>query len=126
MSEYVLELKNIDKIFGATQVLFGVNFQLRPGEIHALVGENGAGKSTLMNIVYGIVKPDRGEIYVNGELAEIKNPNIAQKYGIGFVHQEIALCPDVTVAENILMSEINNKSTLRVNFSDLKNVQPRF
>ena len=120
MSEFVLELKNIDKTFGATQVLYGVNFQLRPGEIHALVGENGAGKSTLMNIVYGIVKPDRGEIYVNGELADIKNANIAQKFGIGFVHQEIALCPDVTVAENILMSEINNKATLRVKYADIK------
>ena len=108
MSEdIVLKIVNVSKSFGAIQALVGVDFDLRRGEIHALAGENGAGKSTLMNIIDGILKPDSGEIYLNGQLVEITSPARAQELGIGFVHQEIALCPDVTVAENILMAEIN-------------------
>jgi len=109
MSEdLVLEISNISKSFGAIQALRGVDFELRRGEIHAIAGENGAGKSTLMNIIDGILKPDSGQIILNGRPTEIGSPARAQKLGIGFVHQEIALCPDVTVAENILMAEINS------------------
>ena len=120
MTENALELKGINKSFGPTQVLIDVDFSVRKGEIHALIGENGAGKSTLMNITYGLVKPESGEIFVEGKHVDVKNAFVAQQNGICFVHQEIALCQDVTVAENIFMSEINNKSTLRVNFSELK------
>lgn len=120
MTENVLELKGINKSFGPTQVLTDVDFSVRKGEIHALIGENGAGKSTLMNITYGLVKPESGEIYVEGEKVDIKNAYIAQKNGICFVHQEIALCQDVTVAENIFMSEIYSKSTLKVNYTQLR------
>ncbi|SFP65471.1 monosaccharide ABC transporter ATP-binding protein, CUT2 family [Oscillibacter sp. PC13] len=101
-----LELKGISKSFGRNQVLFGVDFALRPGEIHAIMGENGAGKSTLMNIVYGNLKPDGGEIYINGQKTAINHVLDAQNLGICFVHQEIALCQDATVAENIFMSQI--------------------
>jgi ribose transport system ATP-binding protein len=108
MSEdVVLKIVNVSKSFGATQALRGVDFDLRRGEIHAIAGENGAGKSTLMNVIDGILKPDSGEIILNGKPVEIASPARAQELGIGFVHQEIALCPDVSVAENILMAEIN-------------------
>jgi ribose transport system ATP-binding protein len=105
--DVVLRIAGVSKAFGATQALMGVDFELRRGEVHAIAGENGAGKSTLMNIIDGILRPDAGEIFLNGEPVEIASPARAQELGIGFVHQEIALCPDVTVAENILMAEIN-------------------
>jgi ribose transport system ATP-binding protein len=117
--EVVLEVKGITKSFDATKALRGVDFQLRKGEIHALVGENGAGKSTLMNIIDGVFLPDAGEIYVDGKQVHIRNPHEAQEYGIGLVHQEIALCPHVTVAENILMSAINNSKRLMVSYKKL-------
>jgi ribose transport system ATP-binding protein len=115
----VLEVKGIQKSFGATRALRGVDFSLRRGEIHALVGENGAGKSTLMNIIDGVFTADAGEIYIDGTLVHIRNPHEAQELGIGFVHQEIALCPHVTVAENIFMSEINNSNNFTVNYKQL-------
>jgi ribose transport system ATP-binding protein len=117
--ELVLEVKGIDKSFPGTKALSKVNFQLRKGEIHAVVGENGAGKSTLMNVIDGVYTPDSGEIYINGRLVEIKDPLAAQKLGIGFVHQEIALCPDVTVAENLYMASINASKALLVNYKEL-------
>lgn len=116
---YALEVKGIDKSFPGTKALSAVNFQLQRGEIHALVGENGAGKSTLMNVIDGIHHPDAGEIFVNGEKVEIRSPLDAQRCGIGFVHQEIALCPDVTVAENVYMAAINMSKKLLVNYKEL-------
>jgi ribose transport system ATP-binding protein len=106
LSEHLLELKNISKSFGTNQVLFGVNFTVDRGEIHAIIGENGAGKSTMMNIVDGLLMPESGEIYLEGEPAKIGSPIDAQKLGIGFVHQEIALCQDIPVAQNIFMSQV--------------------
>ena len=117
--ELVLEVKGIDKSFPGTQALAKVDFQLRKGEIHAVVGENGAGKSTLMNVIDGVYTPDAGEIFINGQKVEIKDPLAAQRLGIGFVHQEIALCPDVTVAENLYMASINTSKALLVNYKEL-------
>jgi ribose transport system ATP-binding protein len=117
--ELVLEVKGIDKSFPGTRALSKVNFQLRKGEIHAVVGENGAGKSTLMNVIDGVYTPDAGEIYISGHKVEIKDPLAAQRLGIGFVHQEIALCPDVTVAENLYMASINAGRALLVNYKEL-------
>ncbi|MCP4629503.1 MAG: sugar ABC transporter ATP-binding protein [bacterium] len=117
--DLVLEVKDIDKSFPGTKALSKVNFQLRKGEIHAVVGENGAGKSTLMNVIDGVYTPDAGEIYINGHRVHIKDPLAAQKLGIGFVHQEIALCPDVTVAENLYMASINASKALLVNYKEL-------
>ena len=105
--DIVLKISNVSKSFGAIRALRGVDFELRRGEVHAIAGENGAGKSTLMNIIDGILQPDSGEIFLNGAPVEINSPARAHELGIGFVHQEIALCPDVTVAENIFMAEIN-------------------
>lgn len=101
--DLVLKLSKVSKSFGPIRALREVDFELRRGEIHAIAGENGAGKSTLMNIVDGILKPDSGEIFFDGKMVEITSPAMAQRLGIGLVHQEIALCPDVSVAENICM-----------------------
>ena len=121
----VLKISNVSKSFGAIQALRGVDFELRRGEVHAIAGENGAGKSTLMNIIDGILRPDSGEIVLNGEPVEITSPARAQELGIGFVHQEIALCPDVTVAENIFMAEINASRKWFMNYRGAARARPR-
>ena len=117
--ETVLYVKGIEKSFTGTQALKGVDFSLLKGEIHALVGENGAGKTTLMNIISGVFKQDSGEIFINGKKVEINSPYEAKKLNISFVHQEIALCDDVTVAENIFMPAINESRSFTVNFKKL-------
>src|SRR5690606_7700254 len=109
----VLEARNITKRFPGVLANDSVNFSLRKGEIHALLGENGAGKSTLMNIIYGLYSQDEGEIYIDGERADIKDPNDAIARGIGMVHQHFMLVPVFTVAENIVLgSETTNGPTL--------------
>jgi ribose transport system ATP-binding protein len=118
--EIILTLENISKSFGPVQALKSVGFELRRGEIHAVVGENGAGKSTMMNIIDGIVRPDSGEIRLDGRPVEITSPAVAQRLGIGFVHQEIELCPDVTVAENIFMAVTNSSRALLVDYAELE------
>ncbi len=101
----VLEAKNITKKFPGVLANDNVNFDLRKGEIHALLGENGAGKTTLMNILYGLYLPDSGEILVNGKPAVIKSPNDTIAQGIGMVHQHFMLIPVFTVAENIMLGD---------------------
>jgi ribose transport system ATP-binding protein len=118
--EPILRINNLTKSFGPVQALRGVDFELRRGEIHALAGENGAGKSTLMNIIDGILKPDSGEIRLDGQPVSITSPAMAQQHGIGFVHQEIALCPDVTVAENIFMGATNASRSLLMDYRSLE------
>ncbi len=118
--DVILKISNLSKSFGPVQALKGVSFELRKGEIHALAGENGAGKSTLMNIIDGILQPDSGDIRFDGEPVVISSPAMAQKLGIGFVHQEIALCPDVTVAENIFMATTNVSRSFLMNYRALE------
>ena len=105
--EIILKISKLSKSFGAVQALREVDFELRRGEIHGIAGENGAGKSTLMNVIDGIHQPDGGEMLLDGQPVRIESPAVAQQLGIGFVHQEVALCPDVSVAENIFMSTTN-------------------
>ena len=114
----ILEVKDISKRFPGTQALAGVNLVLHAGSIHAVVGENGAGKSTLMNVIAGVYQPESGSILLDGKAVTIANPYAAQKLGVGFVHQEIALCQHLTVAENIFMSTINDADRLLVNMAD--------
>ena len=97
-----------------------VDFTLERGEVHALCGENGAGKSTLMNIIAGVLQPTEGEIRVDGAPVRISSPAVAQSLGIGLVHQEIALCPDVTVAENMYMAATNRRRTPLMNYRTLE------
>lgn len=114
--ETVLEVHNIDKSFTGTKALNNVSMDLFRGEVHAVVGENGAGKSTLMKIIDGIYQPDCGEIVVGGKIVNIASPHDAQRLGIGFVHQEIALCQHITVAENICMSELTSQKGEFIDF----------
>jgi general nucleoside transport system ATP-binding protein len=102
-TENALELRGITKRFGPVVANDRVDFDLRRGEVHALLGENGAGKSTLMSILYGLYSPTEGEIYVNGEHVEIDSPSKAIELGIGMVHQHFMLVPVMTVAENIVL-----------------------
>jgi ABC-type uncharacterized transport system ATPase subunit len=99
-----LELLGIQKRFGPVHALRGVDFFLHPGEIHALLGENGAGKSTLMHTVYGLTRPDSGEIRIGGTLQRIPSPRTARRLGIGMVHQHFTSVPALTVAENVALA----------------------
>jgi len=98
-----VEMKNIVKVFPGVMANDHVDFEARTGEIHALLGENGAGKTTLMNILYGIYRPDEGEIYIFGKRVNISSPRMAIKLGIGMVHQHFTLVPKLTVTENIIL-----------------------
>lgn len=98
-----IELKNIHKAFGSNEVLKGVNLTLKSGEVHALMGENGAGKSTLMNILTGIHKQDKGQIFVDGKEVSFKNPLEAEAHGIAFIHQELNIWPNLSILENLFM-----------------------
>ncbi len=98
-----LSLKNIRKSFDPTVALDGVDLELREGEVHALIGENGAGKSTLMNVIAGSIRPDEGSMELDGRPYAPANPLDARKHGIALIHQELSLCPHLTVAENVLM-----------------------
>lgn len=98
-----VEMREITKTWPGVVANDRVNLKVRKGEIHALVGENGAGKTTLMNILYGLICPDSGEIYINGEQAHIHGPRDAIRQHIGMVHQHFMLIPPLTVAENIVL-----------------------
>jgi general nucleoside transport system ATP-binding protein len=101
----ILELKGITKRFPGVLANDHINIQLNKGEILALLGENGAGKTTLMNILYGLYKPDEGEIIINGKKIEIASPIDAIRSGIGMVHQHFMLVPVFTVTENVMLGE---------------------
>ena len=101
MHEYLLTMRGIEKRFPGVLALNGVDFTLRSGEIHALMGENGAGKSTLIKVLTGVYQMDGGEIRLEGTPMVIRSPQDAQNKGISTVYQEITLCPNLTVAENI-------------------------
>ena len=103
MKEPILEMRNITKKFGKVVANEDVNLVLKPGEIHALLGENGAGKSTLMNVLTGIYKPNSGAIYYKGKKVKIRSPRHAVDLGIGMVHQHFHLIPTLTAAENVFL-----------------------
>lgn len=103
MAEYKLELKGICKSFPGVKALDNVQLSLRPGTVHALMGENGAGKSTLMKCLFGIYKMDAGEIYLDGKKIEVNNPDEAMKHGIAMVHQELQPVPARSVGENLYL-----------------------
>ena len=111
-----LELRGITKQFGSLVANDDINFKVEAGEIHAILGENGAGKSTLMNIVYGLLAPDKGQILVDGQEIKIKSPLDALAAGIGMVHQHFMLIPVFTVAENIVLG---HEKTNRAGLLDL-------
>lgn len=112
MSEYILELNGITKIFPGVKALDQVHFQLEEGQIHALMGENGAGKSTFIKVITGVHQPEEGEILLNGKKIQFKNPKEAQKHGIAAIYQHVTCYPDLCVTENIFMGheEIHPKT----------------
>src|SRR6187399_523415 len=113
----LLELKGITKRFPGIVANDGVDFDLRRGEVHALLGENGAGKSTLMNVLYGLYQPDEGEILVKGEPVRFHSPKDAINRGIGMVHQHFMLIPVMTVAENIVLANEPTRAGLLLDIS---------
>ncbi|MDR4886436.1 ABC transporter ATP-binding protein [Fredinandcohnia sp. QZ13] len=115
--EYVVEMLNIRKEFPGIVANDNITLTLKKGEIHALLGENGAGKSTLMGVLFGMYQPEQGMIKVNGEQVHISNPNVANRLGIGMVHQHFKLVDNFTVTENIILGSepIKNGVVLDIN-----------
>lgn len=114
VSDYVLELKGITKIFPGVKALNNVQFQLKAGEVHALMGENGAGKSTFIKVITGVHKAEEGEMFLNGEKVDFKGPKDALAAGIAAVYQHPTSYPDLTVTENIFMNhEIKKHGVLQ-------------
>ena len=103
MGEFAIELRGIDKSFGAVHANKNINLQVHKGTIHGIIGENGAGKSTLMSILYGFYQADAGDIQVNGQQIVIRDPNAAIAAGIGMVHQHFMLVDNFTVLENVML-----------------------
>ncbi len=109
MSEYKLELRNITKIFPGVKALDSVQFALKPGEIHALMGENGAGKSTFIKVITGVHRAEEGEMFLDGKPVHFRNTREAQKAGIAAIYQHVTAYPHLTVAENIFMGHEKKK-----------------
>ena len=119
MTEPVLRLENIVKTFPGVRALDGVSFAVMPGEVHALMGENGAGKSTSMKVLGGIYQPDSGDIFVGNKKVTMSGPLEAKSMGIVFIHQELSLAEELSVAENIYLGELPRKSFGRVDWARL-------
>lgn len=117
----VLKMSHITKRFPGVLANDDASFELEQREVHVLLGENGAGKSTLMNILYGLIQPDEGEIWINGKKAEIHSPTDALSCGVGMVHQQFMLVPNMTVAENIAIGKEPTKGI----FTDLGKVKAK-
>ncbi|MCC5961848.1 MAG: sugar ABC transporter ATP-binding protein [Rhodobacteraceae bacterium] len=114
-----LQLQGIVKTFPGVRALDGVDFDVRPGEVHALLGENGAGKSTLMKVLAGMYQPNEGRILIGGQPVQISNPIEAKAQGVVLIHQELSLVPEMSAAENIYLGELPRKGMGRVNWKEL-------
>ena len=112
MDTFVIEMKGITKIFNGVKANDSVDFQLKKGSIHGLLGENGAGKTTLMNILYGLYQQEEGQIYVNGKEEDISSPTKAISLGIGMVHQHFMLARPLTVTENVMLGKKSRRGIL--------------
>lgn len=127
--DYVIEMRNITKIFGEFVANDHINLNVRRGEIHALLGENGAGKSTLMNMLAGLLEPTSGEIAIKGEVVKIDSPSKAAHLGIGMVHQHFMLVDAFTVAENIILGSETTKAgviDLKKAIAEIKELSARY
>ena len=124
--QIMLQMTDIKKGFYGAQVLHGINLELRKGEILGLVGENGAGKSTLMNILGGVLPKDSGNIQLDGNDYEPSTPKMAQKSGIAFIHQELNLFSNLSVAENMFIDELPTGSFYSVKYKEMKATTQQF
>ncbi len=113
----LMKLKNITKEFSGVKVLKDINFEVYPGEVHALIGENGAGKSTLAKIMSGIHSPEKGKIIFDEQEITIDSPQTAQQLGVAFIHQEPLSFPDLSVTENIFVGHFKSKNNTFVDWS---------
>ena len=105
MEQLAVKMQQITKIFGGVKANDAVNFSLRRGSIHGLLGENGAGKTTLMNVLYGLYQQEEGTIEINGHKEDISSPIKAISLGIGMVHQHFMLARPLTVVENVMLGK---------------------
>lgn len=112
MANVLVKMEKISKIFPGVKALENVDFDVRAGEVHALMGENGAGKSTLIKAMMGVHEPTSGKIFVDGQEVQIKTPQQAKKLGLGAVYQDITLAPHLSVAENFFLGELPKKGGL--------------
>ncbi len=122
----ILELKNITKIFPGVRALDNVDFRVKEGEIHALMGENGAGKSTLIKIITGVYKQNEGEMFVNGKAVSFTSPRDAFNTGIDVVHQERNLFPTFTVAENIMIEQYTDRMMRKINEKEINKAAEKY
>lgn len=120
--DYAVEMKNITKTFPRVKALDSVNLKVQKGTIHALLGENGAGKSTLMNVLYGLLNEDEGEIYINGQLKSIENPKDAIDNKIGMVHQHFMLVENFSILENIILGNEITKGKSKLDYKKARDV----
>ena len=121
MNNCILEMKGIKKYFYGVKALDGVDFKIRTGEVHALIGENGAGKSTLVKILTGVYQPTAGTIILNDKPVQFPSPQISQKAGISAIHQEATMFSDLSIIENIFMGHhIKNKSNGLLSWREMK------
>ena len=118
-SVYKVEMEGITKTFGGVYALKNASFRVKPGEIHALVGENGAGKSTLMKILSGAVQMDSGTIRIDGQTCNITSPKVSKDLGVAVIYQEFMLAPHLTVAENIFIDRLSGKKPV-IDWRNLK------
>jgi general nucleoside transport system ATP-binding protein len=115
VNEPVVRMRGIVKHFPGVIANDGIDFELLPGEIHALLGENGAGKTTLMNILYGLYSPEAGEIFLNGQPVSFTSPREAIARGLGMVHQHFMLVNPISVADNIILGQRSPREPLLEN-----------
>lgn len=120
MSEYILELKGITKVFPGVKALDNANFQLKKGEIHALMGENGAGKSTFIKVITGVHQPEEGEIFINGKRVQLKDPKAAFEKSIAAIYQHGTAYPHLSVTENIFIGHEKIYKSCLINWRQMK------
>ena len=122
-NEHVVEMRGISKTFGAVQALNDVDLELRRGELLGLVGDNAAGKSTLMKTLFGSVIPDAGEIFIEGEKAELRNPRDAQALGLAMIYQDLAVFNNLDVAANVFTGREYTRRILGITFLNRKRME---
>ncbi|MEG1991324.1 MAG: ATP-binding cassette domain-containing protein, partial [Christensenella sp.] len=111
---YALEMKNVTKRFPGTLAVDEVTFTVKPGEVHALVGENGAGKSTLMKVLAGLYNDYTGDILIGGKVCKLHTPAMAKDHGVGMIYQELSLARCISIYENMLAGRLPKKNALFV------------
>lgn len=126
MDEIKMRVEHISKSFPGVKALSDIDFAVRKGTVHALCGENGAGKSTLMKIINGIYKADTGQIYIDGQPVEIKNPIQARDHGISMIAQELNYVPDLTVEENIFLGRLPVNKIGKVDWKTVRREAKKF